>query len=84
MVRKLKNKKEGCSMESIGQWWSERGPVTKGLILGSLVAGGAVLVMGIGAVAAARVMKNNPGMEETSPSESEGEVLEIPYASEEA
>ena len=70
-------------MESISSWWNEKGPITKGLILGGVVAGAVVLTMGLGAVAAARVMKNDSGLEE-SPSESEGEVLEIPEASEEA
>lgn len=68
-------------MESIGQWWNERSPITKGLLLGSLVAGGVVVVMGLGAIAAARAMKGTGA--ETSPSENEG-VLEIPETSEEA
>lgn len=75
--------KEVLSMESIGNWWNERSPIAKGLLLGGAVAAGVVVVMGLGALAAARVMKNDPGMDEP-PSQSEGEVLEIPETSEEA
>ena len=69
-------------MEAVSNWWSERSPITKGLLLGGAVAGTVVLAMGLGAVAAARVMKGTGA--ETSPSENEGEVLEIPETSEEA